>query len=310
MHSHSLESWQHEHVFLGERHEHNERRTWVVVALTAATMIVEIVGGTVFGSMALVADGWHMSTHAAALGIAASAQRVARRHAHDDRFTFGTGKFGELAGYSSALILAMIAAFIGYESVLRMFAPVTIHFAEASAIAVLGLLVNLASAWLLQDEHHLEHVHENEDAAHHHHAHDHNLRSAYMHVLADAFTSVLAITALLFGWAYGWTWMDALVGIVGAVVIGNWSLGLLRASGAVLLDAIPNAGLARAIRKRIEVGSDRCADLHLWRLGPGHAGVVLSIVSDDPQPPTFYKTRLSGLAGLSHVTVEVHRCSH
>jgi cation diffusion facilitator family transporter len=242
------------------------------------------------------------------LGIAAFAYRFARSHAHDDRFTFGTGKFGELAGYSSALILAMIAALIGYESVLRMFQPVTIHFAEASAIAVLGLVVNLASAWLLQDDHHHEHVDEHDDGTHHHH--DHNLRSAYMHVLADAFTSVLAIMALLFGWAYGWTWMDALVGIVGAVVIGNWSFGLLRTSGAVLLDAIPNAGLARAIRQRIEVGSDRCADLHLWRLGPGHAGVVLSIVSDDPQTPAFYKTRLDGLAGLSHVTVEVHRCSH
>jgi cation diffusion facilitator family transporter len=310
MHSHSLESWQHEHVFLGERHEHNERRTLLVVGLTAATMIVEIVGGTVFGSMALVADGWHMSTHAAALGIAVFAYRFARHHAHDDRFTFGTGKFGELAGYSSALILAMIAVFIGYESVLRMFQPVTIHYAEASAIAVLGLFVNLGSAWLLQDEHHHEHKHETDDGAYHHHDHDHNLRSAYMHVLADAFTSVLAITALLFGWGYGWTWMDALVGIAGAVVIGNWSVGLLRSSGAVLLDAIPNAELARAIRQRIEVGGDRCADLHLWRLGPGHAGVVLSIVSDEPRPPAFYKTRLDGLGGLSHVTVEVHGCSH
>jgi cation diffusion facilitator family transporter len=251
-----------------------------------------------------------MSTHAAALGIAVFAYRFARHHAHDDRFTFGTGKFGELAGYSSALMLAMIAVFIGHESVLRMFQPVTIHYREAGAIAVLGLFVNFASAWLLQDEHHHEHVHENEEGAHQHHDHDYNLRSAYMHVLADAFTSVLAITALLFGWGYGWTWMDALVGIAGAVVIGNWSVSLLRASGAVLLDAIPNTELARAIRRRMEIGSDRCADLHLWRLGPGHAGVVLSIVSDDPQPPAYYKKRLDGLTGLSHVTVEVHHCPH
>jgi len=308
MHSESLEAWQHEHVFLGEKHERNERRTLLVVVVTAATMILEIVAGTLFGSMALVADGWHMSTHAAALGTALLAYRFARRHAHDDRFTFGTCKFGELAGYSSALMLAMIAVLIGYESVLRMLQPVAINFPEASAVALVGLLVNLASAWLLWDEDHHEHSHEEDDGAPN--AHDHNLRSAYLHVVADAFTSVLAITALLFGWAYGWTWMDAGVGIIGALVIGNWSLGLLRTSGAVLVDAIPSAGLAKSIRGRIEVGSDRCADLHLWRLGPGHTAVVLSIVSDEPQPPAFYKGRLAGIRGLSHVTVEVNHCPH
>jgi cation diffusion facilitator family transporter len=305
MHSHDLTAWQHEHVFLGVRHEHNERRTLMVVGITAAAMVLEIIGGAVFGSMALVADGWHMSTHAAALGIAAVAYRFARRHAHDERFTFGTGKFGELAGYSSALILAMIALFIGYESILRLFKPVTINYPEATAIAGVGLIVNLASAWLLQDENDHEHA----DVAHYH-AHDHNLRSAYMHVLADALTSVLAITALLFGWAYGSSVADPMVGIVGAVVIANWALALLRASGAVLLDTLPNAELVSLIRRRIEVERDRCADLHLWRLGPGHAGVVLSVVSDDPQPPDAYKARLEGLAGLSHVTVEVHRCPH
>jgi len=305
MHSQDLTAWQHEHVFLGVRHEHNERRTLMVVGITAAAMILEIIGGTVFGSMALVADGWHMSTHAAALGIAAVAYRFARRHAHDERFTFGTGKFGELAGYSSALILAMIALIIGYESILRLFKPVTINYPEATAIAGVGLIVNLASAWLLQDENDHEHA----DVVHYH-AHDHNLRSAYMHVLADALTSVLAITALLFGWAYGSSVADPMVGIVGAVVIANWALALLRASGAVLLDTLPNAELANLIRRRIEVERDRCADLHLWRLGPGHAGVVLSVVSDDPQPPDAYKARLEGLAGLSHVTVEVHRCPH
>jgi len=308
MHRDSLESYQHEHLFLGARHEQNERRTLLVVGLTAGMMIVEIVAGTVFGSMALVADGWHMSTHAAALGIAVLAYRFARRHANDHRFTFGTGKFGELAGFSSALILAIVAAFIAYQSALRIFQPVAIDFPEASAIAVIGLLVNLASAWLLWDEHH--HHHEDEADSYHHGARDHNLRSAYMHVLADAFTSVLAITALLFGWGYGWTWMDAVVGMVGAVVIGNWSFGLLRAAGAVLLDAIPSVGLERAIRRRIEVGTDRCADLHLWLLGPGHAAVVISVVSDDPQTPETYKARLAGLPGLSHVTVEVLRCSH
>src|SRR5215471_5756884 len=180
MHSQDLTAWQHEHVFLGGRHEHNERRTLMVVGITAAAMILEIIGGTVFGSMALVADGWHMSTHAAALGIAAVAYRFARRHAHDERFTFGTGKFGELAGYSSALILAMIALLIGYESILRMREPVAINFPEASAIALVGLLVNLASAWLLWDEDHHEHHHEEDDDTSH--PHDHNLRSAYLHV--------------------------------------------------------------------------------------------------------------------------------
>jgi len=308
MHTESLETWQHEHVFLGEKHERNERRTLWVVGITTATMILEIVAGTMFGSMALMADGWHMSTHAAALGVATFAYRFARRHAHDDRFTFGTGKFGELAGYSSALMLAMIAVLIGYESVLRMREPVAINFPEASAIALVGLVVNLASAWLLWDEDHHDHGHEEDDDTNH--SHDHNLRSAYLHVVADAFTSVLAITALLFGWAYGWTWMDSLVGIIGALVIGYWSLGLLRTSGAVLLDVTPSVELAKCIRERIEAGSDRCADLHLWRLGPGHSAVVLSIVSDEPQPAAFYKARLAGIRGLSHVTVEVHRCPH
>ena len=188
--------------------------------------------------------------------------------------------------------------------VLRFLQPVAIDFPQASAIAVVGLMVNLASAWLLRDDHH----HDHEDGAEHHHAHDHNLRSAYIHVIADAFTSVLAIASLLAGWFYGWTWMDPVVGIVGALVIANWSLGLLQSSGAVLLDALPNRSLARGIRERIEIGSDRCADLHLWRLGPGHAGVVVSVVSDDPQAPSAYKARLADLPGLSHVTVEVHRC--
>ena len=310
MHTVSLKSYQHEHFFLGERHHQNERRTLLVVGLTAATMVLEIAGGTIFGSMALMADGWHMSTHAAALGVAALAYRFARLHAHDDRFTFGTGKFGELAGFSSALILAMIAVLIGYESAVRMFQPVGINFPEASAVAIVGLLVNIVSAWLLWDEHYHDHDHEKANGNLNHHSHDHNLRSAYMHVLADAFTSVLAITALLFGWGYGLMWMDPAVGIIGAVVIGNWSLGLLRASGAVLLDTVPSAELARTIRERIEVGSDRCADLHLWRLGPGHAAVVISVVSDEPQTPDFYKARLDGLVGLSHVTVEVLRCAH
>jgi cation diffusion facilitator family transporter len=309
MHTHSVEAWRHEHVFLGAQHDRNERRTWAVVAITSVMMVVEIVGGAMFGSMALVADGWHMSTHAGALAIAALAYRFARRHAHDQRFAFGTGKLGELAGYSSALMLAMIALLIGYESALRLLQPVAIRFDEAIPIAVVGLLVNVASAWLLSAERGHEHTHDDADHHHHSHAHDHNLRSAYFHVLADALTSVLAIAALLAGRQFGWAWMDPVVGIVGALVIAHWSVQLLRSSGAVLLDIVPDGGLEARIRERLEQGSDRVADLHFWRLGPGHVGVIVSVVSDRPEAPERYKARLAGLAGLSHVTVEVHACA-
>jgi cation diffusion facilitator family transporter len=282
-------------------------------------MVAEIVGGTIFGSMALVADGWHMSTHAGALAIAALAYRFARRHAQDERFGFGTGKLGELAGYSSAIILAMIALLIGYESAVRLLNPVSISFDQAIAISVVGLAVNLASAWLLRDQHghgqhsdhHVHHDLDGQDQHHRHsHHHDHNLRAAYLHVLADALTSVLAITALLAGRLYGWAWMDPAMGIVGALVIAHWSLGLLRSSGAVLLDTVPDARLAAQLKRSLEQGTDRVADLHLWRLGPGHLGVVASIISDVPQAPDAYKARLAGFAGLSHVTVEVHACRH
>jgi cation diffusion facilitator family transporter len=315
MHTQTLENWQHSHVFLGPGHDENERRTWVVVALTAVMMVAEITGGTIFGSMALVADGWHMSTHAGALAIAAVAYRFARRHAQDQRFGFGTGKLGELAGYSSAIILAVIALLIGYESALRLLNPMPISFDQAIAIAVIGLAVNLASAWLLRDEHsHGGHDHDLDtnhvEREEHHHHHDHNLRAAYLHVLADALTSILAITALLAGRLYGWVWMDPLMGIVGALVITHWSLGLLRSSAAVLLDTVPDPRLAARMKSRLEQGTDRVADLHLWRLGPGHFGVVASIVSDEPQAPDAYKARLAGFGGLSHVTVEVQACRH
>lgn len=300
----------HSHVFLGPRHDENERRTWAVVALTAVTMVAEIVGGTILGSMALVADGWHMATHAGALAMAALAYWFARRHAEDERFGFGTGKFGDLAAYSSAMILAVVALLVGYESVVRLYNPVSIGFDQAIAIAVLGLAVNLASAWLLRDDpahghptagHDGHHAHD-----HHHHHHDHNLRAAYAHVLADALTSVLAIAALLAGRLFGWVWMDPVMGLVGAIIIARWAAGLMRASGAVLLDTVPCERLAAQVKGRLEHGTDRVADLHLWRLGPGHLGVVASVISDAPQPPDAYKARLAGVAGLSHVTVEVH----
>ncbi|WP_315836606.1 CDF family Co(II)/Ni(II) efflux transporter DmeF [Bradyrhizobium prioriisuperbiae] len=323
MHSHSLHQWTHDHVFLGAAHDRNERRTWLVVALTAVMMVAEIVGGSMFGSMALMADGWHMSTHAAALAIAALAYRFARAHAHDARFSFGTGKLGELAAFSSAIILAMIALFIGYESVTRLVAPVTIAFAEALPIAVLGLVVNLASALLLHDGgHHHHQTHDHDDDHHDDHGHDHhhdhshhghhdsNLRAAYVHVMADALTSVLAIAALLAGRFYGLSWMDPAMGVVGAVVILSWSWSLIRSAGSVLLDAIPDPSLLVTVRERLEVDGDKVADLHLWRLGPGHTGVIAAIVSDNPQAPDAYKQRLAEVAGLSHVTVEVQRCLH
>ena len=346
MHSHSLSHWAHEHTFLGARHDQRERRTWSVVALTAAMMVLEIVGGTAFGSIALVADGWHMGTHVLALAIAGLAYLFARRHINDPRFSLGTGKFGELAAFGSAVILAMIAVGIGYESVLRLLHPVTIHFREAVPIAALGLFVNLASAWLLRESHdhahghaghghdaHAHDAHARHDHASHHrqgHHHDHdahqghqhggqahghaahhrdtNYRAAYVHVLADALTSVLAIAGLSVAWAFGLNVMDPLVGLVGVFVILSWAVGLIRSAGGVLLDAVPDPALARRIRERIETGGDRLADLHLWQVGPGHAAVIVSVVSDAPQPPSAYKQRLEDLVGLSHVTVEVNHC--
>lgn len=307
MHAHSLDTWRHSHVFLGADHGRNERRTWLVVVLTAATMVAEIAAGLAFGSMALLADGWHMSTHAGALAIAAFAYRYARRHAGDPRFTFGTGKLGDLAGFASAVALALIAFLIGFESLMRLIAPVSIRFDEAIAVAVAGLAVNLLCAWILRDDHH-RHDHGAHDHGHHHH-HDHNLRGAYLHVMADAFTSLLAIAGLLIGRFYGWIWLDAAIGIVGAAVIARWSWSLLRDSGAVLLDAAPDPSLTAEIRKRLEAGDDRIADLHLWRVGPGHHAAIVSLVSPRPLAPDDYKRRLDDVPHLSHVTVEINACA-
>lgn len=310
----------HEHVFLGADHNANERRTWIVIALTTTMMIGEIVAGTLFGSMALVADGWHMSTHAAALLIAALAYRFARRHARDPRFSFGTGKLGDLAAFASALVLALVALMIGWESVLRLMQPVPIDFSQAIAVAVLGLAVNLASAWLLKGDHHHHHAHhDHHHHDHHHHDHagahghhhhgagrDNNLQAAYLHVLADAFTSLLAIAALLGGSLYGWVWLDPAMGIVGALVIAQWSVGLLRASGAVLLDTVPDPALAAGIEARLAAEGAEIADLHLWQVGPGHCSAIVSVVAAEPKPPAVYKALLAGLPMLSHVTVEVN----
>src|SRR6516225_4626774 len=241
MHAHSLDPWRHEHVFLGQDHARNERRSWAVVALCGAMMVAEIVGGLLWGSMALIADGLHMSTHAGALVIGAFAYAYARRHARDERFVFGTGKLGDLAAFSSALVLAMIALLIGYESIGRLLHPVSIAFNEVIPLAAVGLLVNLLSALLLHEGHgrdHKVHQHHGDDQRHHHHHHhaDHNLRAAYIHVIADAAVSMLVLIGLTVGRLLGWLWLDPVMGIVGMLVIANWSWNLIRASGAVLLD--------------------------------------------------------------------------
>jgi cation diffusion facilitator family transporter len=310
MHSHSLDRWTHDHVFLGSRHVRNERRTWFVVALTAIMMVGEIVAGTLSGSMALLADGWHMATHAAALGIAGAAYLFARRQARNSQFTFGTGKFGDLAAFASAVILAIVAIQIAFESVERLINPVAIAYRQAIAVAVLGLLVNLVSAFLLREEHDDHHHGRAHDHGHAHRHHDNNLRAAYVHVLADAATSVLAIAALTLSQYFGWRWADPLVGIIGAVVIASWSVGLVRASGSVLLDVNSDSRMEGLIRQRLETRGDRVTDLHLWQIGPGHRAAIVSLISDDPLPPAHYKRRLSGLHGLSHVTVEVETCPH
>ncbi|HXA35718.1 MAG TPA: CDF family Co(II)/Ni(II) efflux transporter DmeF [Steroidobacteraceae bacterium] len=394
----------HSHVFLAADHERSERRTWAVIILCGAMMAAEIVGGILFGSIALVADGLHMSTHAGALLLAALAYSYARKHASDSRFCFGTGKLGDLAGFTSAIVLAMIAALIGYESVLRVFQPVAIHFTEAIPIACLGLAVNISSAWLLSSSgsHHHAHGHAHEESSErhriaaaggallleiheddapprfrlqrenspaslgagtvietlrtdgsrhvfqmsdrgdylesveeipephaftarilmddgtehrvgfeeHHHGHagahrDNNMRAAIVHVAADAAVSILVIIGLILAKTFGWLWMDPLAGIVGACVIASWSYGLIRDTGAILLDMNPDRQLAAKLRDAIEVGGDRLDDLHLWRVGPGHLAAIISVTTDKQRDPNYYRNQLARFKILSHVTVEV-----
>jgi len=315
----------HDHVFLGAGHRRNERRVWLVIALTATMMVAEIAAGSLYGSMALVADGWHMSTHAGAMLITALAYLYARRQARNPRFTFGTGKLGDLAGFASAIVLALIAMLIGWESLLRLANPVAISFSQAIAVAVVGLAVNLISAFLLRGDHqhhghshgghshHGHHASGHDHGSHGHHDHavqarggDNNLRSAYLHVMADALTSVLAILALLAGSIYGWLWLDPAMGIVGALVIAHWSWGLIRQTGLILIDATDAVtGLQTEIRRRIETPDETITDLHVWQVGPGHNAAIVAIASRSPHPPAFYKEKLAALSGLSHLTVEV-----
>ena len=299
MKSHNNHTSNHQHIVISDNQMANERRTWLVIALTATMMVLEITAGFIFGSMALLADGWHMASHASALGIAAIAYYLARRYANDKRFSFGTGKISELAGYSSALLLALIALLMAYESVTRFFSPVAIRFNEAIAVAVLGLIVNLVSALILKEKH--------EGHDHDHHHEDHNLKAAYLHVLADALTSVLAIVALTTGRFLGWVWMDPLMGIVGAIVIARWSYGLTRDTGSILLDMDVNTPLSENIRNLLEAdGGNQIEDLHLWRLGPGHFAAIISLSSRNPRPPEYYKDQLKKIKELRHITVEVN----
>lgn len=308
MHVKTLQNWEHSHRYQID-YGHGERNTRRVIALTLVMMAIEISAGMKFGSMALLADGWHMGTHAIALGITAFAYLFARKHADNPNYSFGTGKVGVLGGFASAVVLAVIALIMGVESAQRLFEPRPIRFNEAIGVAVVGLIVNLISAYLLMDTHH-HHDHKPSDAhqASHHH-HDHNLRAAYLHVIADALTSVLAIVALFTGKLLGWNWMDPIMGMVGAVIILKWSQGLLRDTGKILLDRDVEQETIAEIRATIEADSDnRVADIHLWRVGPRQIYAILSVVTHFPKPPEHYKDLLRGFDDLIHVTVEVNIC--
>jgi cation diffusion facilitator family transporter len=298
MHDHA--EWTHGHVFLGHSHDRAEARARLVTALTAAFMVVEIVAGLMFGSMALLADGVHMATHVGALGLAAAAYWLARRHAHDRRFSFGSGKFGDLAAFASAIVLGLLSIAVAVESARRLMEPVSVRYSEALVIAVIGLAVNIASAAIL---------HEPRDHDHGDHHRDNNLRAAYLHVVADAATSVLAIVALASGLLFGTSWADPLVGLIGAAVIASWSVGLIRDSGLVLLDAEDDPKMAQDIRRLVESQMPgKVFDLHLWRLGPGHRGLIVSVAGGQADNERLKSVLRAHFPSLSHITVELALC--
>jgi cation diffusion facilitator family transporter len=300
MHIYNLDKWQHPHKFHQDSGT-GERNTRRVVFLTAVMMVMEIIAGYLFGSMALLADGWHMGTHAMALGITLFAYYYARNNAGNPKYSFGTGKVGILAGYTSAIILGVIALIMAIESMKRIFYPVSIRFDESIFIATLGLLVNLFSAYLLQ-----RHEESHDHGGHTHHK-DHNLRAAYLHVIADALTSFLAIFALICAKILGWIWMDPLMGIVGAALISKWAFGLIKETGAILLDSGANPELISRIKTTVEAHADtRICDIHIWPLGSNHYSAILSIVTHHPEPPEFYKQLLADFEELTHITIEVN----
>lgn len=298
----------HDHVFLGSSHDENAKRTLWVVALTVVMMVAEIAAGYITGSMALLADGFHMATHAGALGIAAAAYSYAKRHAASAQYSFGTGKVGDLGGFASALILGLVAIGIGVESVVRLFDPTAVEFGTATLIAVVGLIVNIVSALLLSGGHNHHHGHDHgHDHSHIHHAHgqDNNLRSAYVHVLADALTSVLAIAALLAGRYLGWVWLDPVMGIVGALVIARWSWSLIRTTSGVLLDRT-DEHVAQEIRDIIERSGDtKITDLHVWQVGPEARAAIVSVVGNASVTADMIRERLLPVHEVTHLTVEL-----
>jgi cation diffusion facilitator family transporter len=303
--------WQHSHDYAVDSSV-AERRTRIVIGITATMMVVEIAAGVAFGSMALLADGWHMSTHVAAFLITALAYHFSRRHATDPRYSFGTGKMGVLGGFASAVVLAVIALLMAGESVHRFIVPQPIRFNQAIGVAVIGLVVNLVCAWLLKDAHH-HHGGEHQHGHAHGHAHgDHdlNLRSAYVHVLADALTSVTAIVALTAGKFLGWTWLDPVMGVVGSVIVSVWAYGLIRDTSGILLDRTPaSSDLPDEIRRAVDGDGDAViADLHVWQVGTGKFAAIVSIVARNSKPEEAYRELFREHEELVHVTVQVQRC--
>lgn len=308
MHTHNLTDWQHPHSFGQEHKKTGEMRTIIVIVITATMMVIEIFAGLRYGSMALLADGLHMASHAAALGISAFAYIYARRLAHNTEFNFGTGKINALGGFAGAILLAVFAVLMVWESIGRLLDPVEIFFNQAIFVAVLGLLVNGVSVFILGvDDHDHDHSADEKKPTHHH---DHNLRSAYLHVLADALTSILAIVALLTAKYLGLIWMDPVVGLVGAAVVAWWSIGLLSSTSSVLLDRQGPQAMRQSIKEQIEIDNDsQVTDLHLWSIAPNLYAVIISLVADKPARPDDYKARLSRNLNLAHVSIEIQQCT-
>jgi len=306
MHEHQLSNWQHSHNFGRINRKGESRARWVLV-LTFITMLVEIAAGMQFHSMALLADGWHMATHVVAFLIAIFAYRYSRVHEQDQTFAFSPAKVSTLGGFASSIALAMVALMMIAESAQRLLIPQSIRFDDALFVAVLGLVINLLSALLLSGhDHHEHHCHDHHE---HHHHHDHNLRAAYLHVIADAMTSVLAIIALLSGKYYGWNWLDAVMGFVGAVIILVWAWGLVKETSPVLVDQNVDKDYRQAIQDTLEEdGECLVSDLHIWRLGASHQAAIIGLVTRFPKPPNYYKTKLANFVHLDHITVEVNGC--